>query len=150
MAMRKSQSSPGLSTMGKVSSLMRRSISTNAFSEQVQMLPLPSNPLEQIGFNSLLKASPATTYECVINYQTLDFPSHLITPQAKNDEVSKGLAACIATPAEPLEPKNPVFRSTIPRWLEICSTNEKIAERFHLLRKRIGRYREKVARDARA
>lgn len=144
--MKKSQSTPSLCALGGAgvqlqlqrrmsftNSGMRKSVSTTALTE----LHVPNSPIEQLGFHSLLKASPVTTYDCAINYQTVDFPKQLLKPDDPNN--SMALAACIATPSDPLEPKSPVYRQPLFRWLEMCTNDERMAERFNNLRRKLKR-----------
>jgi hypothetical protein len=154
--MKKSQSSPILSSLDRVeprtppnsrrlsnaySNHMRKSVSTAALPEAASsLLPLPSTPIEQIGFSSIMKMSHATTLECAINYQTFDFPKSIIeSSRDGGDGDSIGMAACISTPSDPPDgARSPVYRSaSVGRWLEFCTTNEKFADRFHNLRKRL-------------
>jgi hypothetical protein len=125
---------------------MRKSVSAGALPDAVPvsaLLPLPSTAIEQIGFSSLMKMSPATTLECAINYQTFDFPKSIIESSRDGDDMDMdmdmGLAACVATPSDPPDgARSPVYRSaSVGRWLEFCTTNDKFADRFHNLRKRL-------------
>jgi hypothetical protein len=90
-----------------------------------------------------MKMSPATTLECAINYQTFDFPKSIIESSRDGDDMDMdmdmGLAACVATPSDPPDgARSPVYRSaSVGRWLEFCTTNDKFADRFHNLRKRL-------------
>lgn len=121
--------------------MMRKSISTNALTElaaaSAPSLTVPSNPLEQIGFHSLLKVTPTTTVDCAITYQTVDFPQQLLEESTTDDDNQKALAACLATPSEPPAERTPTFRHPSIRWLDFCSSDEKMLERFHSLRRRI-------------
>jgi hypothetical protein len=169
IAMKKSKSSPTLSSLGTLGSLgsigthgvqaptpravqnniiMRKSVSTAALSDMAPVtLMVPSTPLEQIGFHSLLKASPATMYDCAVNFNTLDFPKQLLGPRDQgtkghtSDEL--GLAACLATPSDPpAEPRAPVFRPPmVAKWIEFCAGDEKLVERFNNLRRRLRTFR---------
>jgi hypothetical protein len=119
---------------------------------------VPTTPLEHIGFQSLLKASPATLYDCAINYHTIDFPQQLLHghghgtsdkidgqdgKDGKDGKDGQGLAACLATPSDPpAEPRAPVFRPPmVAKW--ICAGDEKLAQRFNHLRRRLRTFRNK-------
>lgn len=153
--MKKSYSSPALSSLGattphlspapraiphgaNANARMRKSTSHPALSEIASAtLMIPSNPLEHIGFHSILKTTPITTYDCALNFKTLDFPNQLIQPTDKDSEASKGLAACLATPSDPPEQRPMIFRQPSLKMIELVAQDDRLAERFNAMRKKL-------------
>jgi len=90
---------------------MRKSVSTCAFHHNGathHVMPMPTTPIEHIGFNALLKLSHSTACECIANYHAVDFPSELleIRIDPKDAEKAIDMATCLVTPPDVPEREN--------------------------------------------
>lgn len=97
--MRKSKSTPCLhSLQAKPIPIVRQGIKHSTSTQALQsfVMPMPTNMLEEIGFESMIHVPYHTVGECALNNS---FPASLLQSDKINDK-SYDLATCLATPTE--------------------------------------------------
>lgn len=114
--------------------LHKRNVSVGAVMGEV--FHMPTNPLEAVGFESVLHVSQKTVAECSLQYAT--FPEGLLHKDRDRDrdDVAYDMATCLATPPDvPEEVTRMRFDKRIC-WTQQDGRNQRYMEILARLRRR--------------